>query len=191
MIIREAIFARGVVGPKNLMEDDLPHVAFIGRSNVGKSSVINSLVNNKKLARSSSTAGRTQEINFFLINRAFYFVDLPGFGYARGSHEKRNDILQLIYWYLFESEINQYKIVMILDARIGMTENDVEVYNDLIEHNKDVVLVLNKIDKLNQSEKQASLKKLKQIIGENKFLQYSAEKKTGVQELLDLICPIS
>ena len=80
---------------------------------------------------------------------------------------------------------------MILDARIGMTENDVEVYNDLIEQNKDVVLVLNKIDKLNQSEKQASLKKLKQIIGENKFLQYSAEKKTGVQELLDMICPTS
>ncbi len=88
MKITSATFSRGATNDENLIRDNLLQVAFIGRSNVGKSSLLNTLVGQTKLARSSATAGRTQEINFFLINEKLYFVDLPGYGYARGSFEK-------------------------------------------------------------------------------------------------------
>jgi len=102
MKIKTAVFVRGVTNEGNMVHDDIPQVAFIGRSNVGKSSVINSICNNKKLARSSAMAGRTQEINLFLINDSFYLVDLPGYGYARGSRDNRQLITERINWYFFE-----------------------------------------------------------------------------------------
>lgn len=189
MKITKAIFARGVVDEKNMVQDTLPQVAFIGRSNVGKSSVINSLVNNKKLARSSSTPGRTQEINLFLIQESFYFVDLPGYGYARGSFVERDTILSRIYWYLFESGISQYKIVLIIDSRIGMTESDQTIFNDLKNAGKDVVVVFNKIDKLNQSELQKNIRQVKEFVGDTPLIMYSSVKKIGIEELTSNIYP--
>ncbi len=187
MKIKKAVFARGVTDSDNMIRDGLPQVAFIGRSNVGKSSLINSLTNNKKLARSSSTAGRTQEINFFLINDEMYFVDLPGYGYARGSFEQRDLISERIEGYLFSKDITHHKVVLILDSKVGMTDSDKAIFRELIEHNKDIIIVSNKIDKLNQSEKQKNLNAIRKFVGEYPVVTFSSEKHIGYDVLLDLI----
>lgn len=187
MKITSAVFVRGVTNEGNMITDDLPQVAFIGRSNVGKSSIINSLVNNKKLARSSSTAGRTQEINFFLLNNTLYLVDLPGYGYARGSFEARQLITDRIHWYFFEQKYPQYKVVLIIDGRTGMTDSDQDMYEQLVRHHKNIVIVVNKIDKLNLSQKQKCLNSVQAIVGDRMIIPYSAEKRTNVEVLTDAL----
>ncbi len=189
MNIKSAVFVRGVTNTDNMIRDGLPQVAFIGRSNAGKSTLINTLVNNKKLARTSSTAGRTQEINFFLINESFYFVDLPGYGYARGSFEKRDTIADRINGYFFDSDISQYKVVLIVDAKVGMTESDKEMLEALASHGKDVVIVLNKIDKTKQGERQKSINEVKKIAGDYLVIPFSSVKKIGLETLQGVIMP--
>jgi GTP-binding protein len=189
MKIKSATFSRGVTDNDNLIRDGLPQVALIGRSNVGKSSLINALSQNGTLARVSATAGRTQEINFFLINDSFYLVDLPGYGYARGSFEKRGLIYERIEGYLFKSEIKHYKVVLIIDTKTGMTESDKEMYRELAQNGKDVVIVANKIDKVNQSEKQKNINEITAFVSPHPILQVSAEKHTGIEELKRLIFP--
>lgn len=187
MKITSAVFVRGVTGDDNMVTDSLPHVAFIGRSNVGKSSVINSIVGNKKLARSSSTAGRTQEINFFLLNNSFYLVDLPGYGYARGSFEARQLITDRINWYLFEQSYPQYKVVLIIDGRTGMTDSDHAMYEELVRHNKNIIIVINKIDKLNLSEKQKCINSVHGHVGDRLIIPFSAEKHTNLELLTNAL----
>src|SRR3989344_2028498 len=102
MKITSAKFVKGVVGDDAILAGSLPVVAFIGRSNVGKSSLINSLVNQKALARSSSTPGRTREINVYLVNNSLYLADLPGYGFTRVSQVAQDDLRDLIYWYLLD-----------------------------------------------------------------------------------------
>ena len=189
MSIKTAVFARGVTTNENMVTDELPQVAFIGRSNVGKSSLINTITGNKGLARASTTAGRTQEINMFLINKKFYFVDLPGYGYAGGSHNKQDLMGNRIEEYLFNLDINQYKIVLIIDAKVGMTESDIAMYTDLKKNKKEVIVVANKIDKANQSEKNKSLLGIKKYTGETPLVQFSSLKKIGIKELVNLIEP--
>src|SRR5437667_10318159 len=125
MKITEGKFVRGAVDPRGYPVDSLPEIAFIGRSNVGKSSLINSLLGNKKLARTSNTRGRTQQINFFLINRQFYFVDLPGFGYARISKALREELRRMIEKYLAWREPLVLSILLI-DSRHLPTKLDLE-----------------------------------------------------------------
>ncbi len=187
MKIKSAVFTRGVTNEENMVSDNLPQVAFIGRSNVGKSSVINSLCNNKKLARSSATAGRTQEINLFLINNSFYLVDLPGYGYARGSHDQRELITERINWYFFEYNRVQDKIFLIIDARVGMTDSDIDMFESLEEHGKNVFIIINKMDKVNQNEKTKVVKSTEKIVGKHSIILYSAEKYTGIDVLLKAI----
>ena len=187
MKIRSALFARGVTNEENIMQDELPQIAFIGRSNVGKSSIINSLCNNKKLARSSATAGRTQEINFFLINNNMYFVDLPGYGYARGSYDNRETITERINWYFFEYTKVQDIIFLIIDARVGMTDDDIDMFEALDEHGKNIIIIINKIDKVNQNEKMNVIKSTEQIVGNHKIILCSAEKHTGIDKILEEI----
>lgn len=189
MKIKSAVFVRGVTNEENMVYDGLAQVAFIGRSNVGKSSVINSITNNKKLARSSSTAGRIQEINLFLLNDSLYLVDLPGYGYARGSFQARELITERIHWYLFDSGISQYKVVLIIDGRTGMTDSDIEMYEALKIRHKDIIIIVNKIDKLNLSEKQKCLNSVKVIAKESLVIPYSAEKHTNKDLLIDSIFP--
>ena len=102
MKITSAKFVKGVVGPDEALRDGTPQIAFIGRSNAGKSSLLNSLTNSKKLAITSKTPGRTKEINVFLINGTHYFMDLPGYGYARAGGDTLQKLSDLIFWYLFE-----------------------------------------------------------------------------------------
>src|SRR5947209_1920735 len=148
MNITSAKFVKGVVGEDEVLEDGTPQVAFIGRSNVGKSSVINTLANQKGLAKTSSFPGRTQEINVFLINKAFYLVDLPGYGFAKGSKQTQEKIQSLIYWYLLDSHYQQKKVVLIVDSNVGVTDTDAQMLHSLELAQKNIIIVANKVDKI-------------------------------------------
>lgn len=183
MKIASAQFIKGVRGSDNMLEDGLPQVAFIGRSNVGKSSVINSLVG-RDLAKTSSFPGRTQKINLFLINKSLYFVDLPGYGYAKLPNELKISLRAMVNWYFFVSGLQQKKVVLIIDANIGLTEDDLEILHSLDNYKKDIVIVANKIDKIKQKEYEKQFKEIKELVGDHRILPYSAQKKIGVEELL-------
>jgi len=183
MKITSAKFIKGVVGADETLQDGTPQVAFIGRSNVGKSSVINSLTGEKNLARTSQFPGRTREINVFLINRSFYLLDLPGYGFAKASREGKARLQGLIYWYLFNSQYEQKKVVLIIDGFVGPTENDVEMLKALEERKKNVVIVANKVDKIKKSEYEAKFRKIRDAAGAHMVIPYSAEKKIGISDL--------
>lgn len=184
MNIKSAVFVKGVAGDDEILQDGIPQVAFVGRSNVGKSSVINSLVNQKNLARTSPTPGHTRTVNFFLINNQFYLVDLPGYGFAKASLEERRAIQKMIYWYLLFSGAEHRKVVLIIDAEIGPTEYDLDTIRQLIENGKSVVVVANKIDKIKKSALKTQLDKIQKEIGPVRVIPYSAEKRIGVNELI-------
>lgn len=184
MEIRSAKFIKGVVGPDAILSDGKPQVAFIGRSNVGKSSTINILSKQKGLARTSSFPGRTQQINLFLINDEFYLVDLPGYGFAKASHKERAQIRGLIDWYLFEAPYKDRRVMLIIDANVGMTESDVEMLHTLEEAGSAVTIVANKIDKVKASDYKRQMQKIQEKAGMRRVIPYSAEKRTGVQELV-------
>ncbi len=183
MKIKSAKFKKGIVGPDQLLENDIPQIAFIGRSNVGKSSVINSLTHQKNLAITSSFPGRTRQINLFLINDFIYLLDLPGYGFSQVSPEKKEHIQQLIYWYLLESGYNQRKIVLIIDANVGPTEDDLETLHRLQTEGKNVVIIANKVDKIKKSQQKNELQKINSLMRGVKIIPYSAKKKIGITEL--------
>lgn len=185
MEINKAIFLKGVKGTDETLYDGVSQIAFIGRSNSGKSTTINYLTGVKNLAITSSTPGRTQQINIFLINDSFYFIDLPGYGYAKAPLKVRKKIHSLINWYFFESGISQHKIVLIVDANVGMTKDDLEMFYALRDHQKDVIILANKIDKIKKSEYDDKLKKIEELTYPFKNIPFSAKKKIGKEELLN------
>lgn len=185
MKINSADFVKGLVGPDAALADGKAQIAFVGRSNVGKSSVINSLTHKKDLARTSSFPGRTQEINLFLINKSFYLVDLPGYGYAKASMERQEQIQRLIYWYLMETDPEKQKVVLVIDANVGMTATDLEMLGELEERGKSVIIVLNKIDKLKKLAAEARLKEVQAAAGGYPIIPYSSKKRIGVGQLTD------
>jgi GTP-binding protein len=185
MKINSADFVKGLVGPDSSLEDGKPQIAFVGRSNVGKSSVINSLTHKKDLARTSSFPGRTQEINLFLINKVFYLVDLPGYGYAKASKDKQEDLQKLIYWYLIETDYEKQKVVLIIDAKVGLTDTDMEMLGELEERGKNIIVVVNKIDKLKKLAAEAAIKDIKEAVGDHVVIPYSAKNRIGLGQLTD------
>ena len=187
MKVTSAKFVKSILGTDYLLENGIPQIAFIGRSNVGKSSVINSLVNQKNLAKTSSFPGRTQMINLFLINKSFYLVDLPGYGFAKIPKDKREQIEGMLNWYFFDSNIEQKKVVLIIDAEIGPTKEDRNILFSLEEYKKDIIIVANKIDKIKKSEYVKQIAKIQALVGEHKVIPYSAEKKIGINDLLEEI----
>lgn len=191
MNITQASFVKGIVQEDAVLADGKPQVAFIGRSNVGKSSVINSLAHQKGLATTSSFPGRTREINIFLISASsgnkLYLVDLPGYGFAKASKDEQERLQQLIYWYLLNSDYRQKKIVLIIDAVVGVTPSDMQMLNSLEQANKNIVIVANKADKLKQSQIKKQLQSVSDAVGDYKVIAYSAEKNIGVSELTDEI----
>ncbi len=167
MNIKTAEFVKGIIGTDKILEDRKPQIVFIGRSNVGKSSVINSLVQRKNLVKSSSVPGKTQQINFFLINKEMYFVDLPGYGFIKIPPKKKEKIRKMILWYLFRSKVKFKKTVLIIDAKVGPSEFDIEMFDLLNRHDYEIVVVANKVDKLKQGEISKQLKLLREKINTN------------------------
>lgn len=185
MEIKNAKFIRGVVGSHNLLVDEKPQIAFIGRSNVGKSSVINMLVNQRKLVKSSSTPGKTQQINFFMINDKVYFVDLPGYGYAKISQKAREKLRKLILWYFISGEAPIKKVCLIVDAKAGLRDFDREMIGVLNEYEIPFVIAMNKIDKLNQKNLHKSLTEIMEEVGEwVEVFPISAKTGKGKDKLL-------
>ncbi len=184
MKIESAQFIKSVLGSDGIFDNGIPQVAFIGRSNTGKSSVINSLVNQNNLAKTSSFPGRTQKINLFLINNSLYFVDLPGYGYVKVPDKLKNSLKAMVNWYFFVSNYEQKKVVLIIDASVGPTRDDLDMLYSLEDYKKDVIVVANKTDKIKQSEYEKQFKIIKDLIGAHQIIPYSAKKKIGVKELL-------
>ena len=165
--IKSVHFVKGITGSDAILFDATPQVAFVGRSNVGKSSVINALVGSK-VAHPSSTPGKTSEINFFKIEAVQhpilhkkYFVDLPGYGFARRSPKENEKFRKRIIWYLSETKAPKpEKVVLIIDAKVGLTDLDRDMLEILEREGHSVLILANKVDKLNQSEQIKNLKSI-------------------------------
>ncbi|MCX6578861.1 MAG: ribosome biogenesis GTP-binding protein YihA/YsxC [Candidatus Aminicenantes bacterium] len=149
--IKEVQLAATVFAGGNLIADDLPKIIFVGRSNVGKSSFINKIINRKNFAKTSSTPGKTVSINYYLINREFYFVDLPGYGYARVSKKEGQRIRELISLF-FEKVKNVRLIIILIDSRRGFMDSDIEILAKILNKEFRMLTVLTKSDKLTNSE---------------------------------------
>lgn len=168
---------------------DLKEIAFAGRSNVGKSSLLNLLTGRKKLARVSGSPGKTRTINFYLINGAFRIVDLPGYGYAKVSRSVSESWGPMMEQYLSSRE-NLLKVVLLVDIRHAPSRQDVEMYGYLRHYGLDGIVVATKADKISRNQLQKHIKIIKQALdlGEDDIvIPVSALKKTGCEELLDLM----
>ena len=183
MKISKAEFAKGVIGDDYGLEDNLPQIAFFGRSNVGKSSVINSLVGKKDLAKVSKIPGKTREANFFRINDSFYFVDFPGYGYAKRSMKERNKMIKRIFWYVEFSKARPKAVFLIIDANVGLTALDRDMIKILEANKHQIVIVANKIDKLAKGAAEKQLSSIQKEARDIPVLRYSAKTKEGKDEL--------
>ncbi|AJA48741.1 putative GTP-binding protein EngB [Clostridium pasteurianum DSM 525 = ATCC 6013] len=189
MEIKQAEFIISAVKREQYPKDQLPEIAFVGRSNVGKSSIINALTNRKKLVKVSGTPGKTRLINFFLINDNSYFVDLPGYGYAKISKEQKKDWGKIIETYL-KNRNPLKKVVLLLDCRRIPNEDDILMYNWIKHYGYNCMIISTKSDKLNRSELSKSentIRKTLKLQENEKISFYSSLKKAGTEELLDKI----
>lgn len=186
MDIQSAVFIKGIVGPDTALKSHFPQIVFIGRSNVGKSTFINTITQQKNLARTSAFPGRTQEINLFLINGNTHFLDLPGYGFAKAAHEKKHVFQDRIYWYLFESDYTPKWVVLIIDANVGPTPQDLEMYDELKRFRHNILVIANKIDKIKKSKLHGNLAAVTQVI-DTHVIPFSSEKKIGIKEVRRLL----
>lgn len=164
---------------------DLPEVLFVGKSNVGKSSLINALANNKNLAYTSSKPGFTKLLNYFEVDESFYLVDAPGYGYTSSGSRHLDSFSKMMENY-FQNP-NLKLVVFIVDSRHKLGADDVDFYNFVIDNEIPFILVASKIDKLNQSEKAAMKKNIASLCKDDEFVAISSEKKIGIDTLKNKI----
>ena len=172
-----------------LPENEAPEFAFAGKSNVGKSSLINALMNRKAYARTSSQPGKTQTINFYKINDAFYYVDLPGYGYAKVSLEAKEKWGKMIERYLHTSR-NLKAVFLLIDIRHAPSANDCQMYEWILHNGFRPIIIATKLDKLKRSQVQKNLKILREGLRLEKdvtVIPFSAETKQGREEIWELI----
>ncbi len=189
MVIKSAELETVCGITSKLPENEFPEIAFAGKSNVGKSSLINGLLNRKSLARTSSSPGKTQTINFYNINKELYFVDLPGYGYAKVSMEIRNKWGKMIEKYLNTSK--QLKTVFLLiDIRHAPGENDITMYDWIVANGYRPVIIATKLDKIKRSQKDKCIKIIKEklkLTPDTKIIPFSAVSKQGKEDIWNLI----
>jgi len=189
MEIKKAEFVISAVKRAQYPEDGRPEIAFVGRSNVGKSTLINTLTNRRKLVKVSSTPGKTRLINFFLINDNMYFVDLPGYGYAKVSKKEKENWGYIMEQYLVER--NQLKkIVLLVDSRHKPTGDDINMYNWIKHYNYEVLVVGTKLDKLKRNDINKNKKIIRDALKmdkDDKILLISSLSKEGKEEVLEEI----
>ncbi|MCU1290889.1 MAG: ribosome biosis GTP-binding protein YsxC [Acidobacteria bacterium] len=182
MKINSVNFVKSAFNREHWTTDGLPEIAFLGRSNVGKSSLINSLLQRKGLARTSNTPGRTQSINFFLINESFYFADLPGYGYARVSKSTRADWGVMAEEYLSGRE-SLVLSIQLIDSRHNPTALDIQLNEWLHYYNKNHIIVATKADKLSSNQLNKSLFEIKKILPKSEILTYSSITGKGRESI--------
>ncbi|NEU04761.1 MULTISPECIES: ribosome biogenesis GTP-binding protein YihA/YsxC [Clostridium] len=187
MEIKQSEFVISAVKPQQYPTDNRIEFAFVGRSNVGKSSLINTLTNRKKLVKVSGTPGKTRLINFFLINNEFYFVDLPGYGYAKVSKKEKDSWGKMMEKYLIDRP-QLKKIVLLVDSRHKPTNDDVIMYNWVKHYGYKVIIVATKRDKLTNNEAAKSKKLIRETLKmdkEESIVFFSSLKKEGKENLLE------
>jgi len=182
MKVTSAEFVKSAFERSHWVVDGRPEIAFLGRSNVGKSSLINSLLLRKGLARTSNTPGRTQSINFFLINDSFLFSDLPGYGYAKVSKTMRSDWGKMAEEYLADRQ-ELALCIQLIDSRHAPTPLDIQLNDWLKHHEKPFIVVATKADKSSKTELAKSLKLAKSVLTDSRILTYSATKVHGRDEV--------
>lgn len=172
------------VGPKQYPQDELPEIAFAGRSNVGKSSFINSMINRANLARTSGKPGKTRTINFYIINDSFRFVDLPGYGYAIASKSEKEKWGEIIERYLRDRK-NLKEVILIVDIRHEPTDQDLMMYQWIKSFGFTGIVIATKADKISKGSWQrhvSIIKKKLEIKDVNLIIPYSSDKKINVEE---------
>ena len=189
MLVKNPKFEISAVSPKQYPKGGLPEIVLVGKSNVGKSSFVNTLINRKKLARTSSEPGKTRQINFYNIDEKFYFVDLPGYGYSKMSKKEQVQVGNFIEEYLFNrKEISL--IVFLVDIRHNPTENDKLMYNYVISSKLPFVLVANKADKIAITKVDEAVKKIhKELnsLGDIPIFPFSSERKIYTDNMWEFI----
>lgn len=191
MIVSSAEFVKSSQELNQCPQPDMPEFAFIGRSNVGKSSLINMLVDKKDLAKTSSQPGKTQLINHFLINEEWYLVDLPGYGYAKTSMENRKKWRKMIEDYLLR-RVNLLTVFVLVDSRLEPQKIDLEFINFLGENQVPITLIFTKTDKQSAKKTEESLERFKESLSEYweelpEIILTSSEKRVGRDEVLETI----
>ena len=189
MIIKQAELETVCGITSKLPENEWPEVAFAGKSNVGKSSLINGLLNRKSLARTSSQPGKTQTINFYHINDELYFVDLPGYGYAKVTQEVKAKWGKMIERYLKSSDVLKC-VFLLVDIRHEPSENDKTMYEWILYNGFHPVVIATKLDKIKRSQVAKQVKLVRQGLGMEKdgiLIPFSAETKQGKDEIWTLI----
>lgn len=172
------------VASKQYPEDDLPEIAFAGRSNVGKSSFINAMLSRRNLARTSGTPGKTRTVNFYIFNEAYRFVDLPGYGYAKISRSEQEKWADIINKYLSTRE-NLKEVVLIVDIRHEPSAQDVMMYEWMLNYGFTGYVIATKMDKIGKNERQKNLtiiRKKLNVADPALVLPFSSEKKTEVEK---------
>lgn len=185
MKVNHVEFIISAVGPKQYPEDGLPEIALAGRSNVGKSSLINSLINRKNLARTSSKPGKTQTLNFYRIENAFHFVDLPGYGFAQVSRVEKEKWGKMIEEYLTHRKELRL-VILLVDIRHPPSKDDQAMYNWLLHYRIPIMVVATKADKISKNQLQKHLKIIKDTLGlapEIPLIAHSSETKVGKEEI--------
>ena len=177
-------FLKSASKKEEFVQDELTQIAIVGRSNVGKSSLINMLTNNKKMAKTSSTPGRTRLVNYFNVNNQFYLVDLPGYGFAKACKNTVSAWDKVMNDYFVDNK-NLKLVMLLLDSRLGATKLDQQMLNYLAEQDIPVLVVLTKADKVNRSEINTLINKLSTELRFNKqrIIASSASKKVGVEQI--------
>lgn len=189
MKIETAEFVHGATRPVELLKGDLPEVAFVGRSNVGKSSLLNRLLGRRSLARTSRTPGRTQAVNYFLINRRLYFVDLPGYGFAKAAKSARRRWAELMDAYLDRGRPSARApllLVQLVDGKVGATDLDVEAHEYLTHLGCEMLKVATKIDKVSSSRRVRSLRAIRerlQLADDGTLIPFSSVSGEGTKLL--------
>ena len=190
MVIRNVELETVCGVTSTLPENTLPEFAFAGKSNVGKSSLINALMNRKALARTSSQPGKTQTINFYNINGDLYYVDLPGYGYAKVPQSEKAKWGKMIERYLHTSKQLQY-VFLLIDIRHEPSANDRMMYEWIVSNGFAPIIIATKLDKIKRSQRDKQLKLVRTGLGVlpgTKIIPFSAETKEGREEIWDLIC---
>lgn len=184
MIVKNPKFEISAVGPKQYPKGNLPEIVLVGKSNVGKSSFINTILNRKSLARTSNTPGKTRQINFYNIDDLFYFVDLPGYGYSKMSKQEKIISGNYIEEYLQKRE-NIALVVHLLDIRHEPTQDDLLMYDYILRSNLPFMVVTNKADKIAVTKVETEVEKIKQFLGMSysTILPFSAERKIYTEKV--------
>lgn len=189
MVIKNVSLETVIGVTSKIPENKMMEIAFAGKSNVGKSSLINALMNRKSLARTSAQPGKTQTINFYNINNELYFVDLPGYGYAKVSKEEKEKWGKMIEKYLHQSKVLK-AVFLLIDIRHDPSANDKQMYDWILSNGFHPIVIATKADKINRSQLQKQIKAVRQGLAVDQdtiVIPFSAQTKQGRDEIYELI----